>query len=262
MSVISVTATVDTVNVPARVQLNVTDTGSPAFTSTTITRLNPDGTTSPVRTSDGNPAPLSGGTALLYDYEAPYGQSVTYSSLETPANVSAAVTVPASQVWLIHPGTPSLSRPINLLPGTLQDEVVGVNKAVYWVMNRSTPVTIGSGVRHAPSSQLVVSVETANDLAGLKSLLADGSVLMLNVPPSLSMEFDTCYIDVVTDLKYSRFTPNTIDPYRSVSLPFQVVGRPAGGTQSQRTLADLLVYPTLAALQAKYATLADVLAGP
>src|SRR5438270_938447 len=118
MSVITVAATVDTVNVPARVQLNVTDTGSPAFVSTTITRLNPDGSTSPVRTSDGNPSPLSGGAALLYDYEAPYGQSVTYSSLETPANVSASVTVPASQVWLIHPGTPALSMPVRLGKGS------------------------------------------------------------------------------------------------------------------------------------------------
>jgi hypothetical protein len=45
-------------------------------------------------------------------------------------------------------------------------------------------------------------------------------------------------------------------------VPFTVVARPGGGTQSERTLSDLLVYPSITALNAQYATLADLLAGP
>jgi hypothetical protein len=52
------------------------------------------------------------------------------------------------------------------------------------------------------------------------------------------------------------------DYVRDVTVPFTVVARPAGGTQSQRTLADLLVYPTITALNAQYVNLAAVLAGP
>ena len=45
-------------------------------------------------------------------------------------------------------------------------------------------------------------------------------------------------------------------------LPYVVVDRPAGGTQAERTLLDLLEYPTLADLAAAYDSLYDVLAGP
>jgi hypothetical protein len=154
MSVITVTPTVELSNTPPRVRLNVADTGTPAFTSTTITRLNPDGTTSPVRTTDGGPVPISGGTGLVYDYEAPYGQAVTYSSVETPGNVTAPVTVAVSQVWLIHPGTPALSTPIDLRVGALDDETLPVRQAVYWPLGRSTPVVIGDGARKLAQSSL------------------------------------------------------------------------------------------------------------
>jgi hypothetical protein len=46
-------------------------------------------------------------------------------------------------------------------------------------------------------------------------------------------------------------------------MPFQVVDRPVGGSQAQRTLADLIApYPTLGDLKAAYPTLADLLSGP
>jgi hypothetical protein len=262
VSVITVTPTVEASNVPARVRLNVADTGTPALTTTTITRLNPDGTTSPVRTPDGNPVTISGGSGLVYDYEAPYGQVVTYSSAETPGNVSGPVTVPVTRPWLIHPGMPTLSMPIDLRVGALDEETLQARQAMYWPMGRSTPVVIGDGARKAAQSSLIIGTETSDELSGIRALFADASVLLLNVPPSLGLGFDTCYI-APGEVRIAR-RPNSPGAYfgRDVSVPFTVVARPGGGTQSERTLSDLLVYPSITALNAQYATLADLLAGP
>jgi hypothetical protein len=51
-------------------------------------------------------------------------------------------------------------------------------------------------------------------------------------------------------------------PERDIQIPYQVVDRPAGGTQAERTLLDLLQFATLADIAAAYATLFDVAAGP
>lgn len=261
MSVATVTATVDASNVPPRVRLDVADTGSPAFASVTVTRMNPDGTTVSVRTTDGNPLPMSGGTALVYDVEPPYGQPVTYSTLETPANVTTPVTVPATDVWLTHPGVPALSMPITLRPGSLDDEIHGVQQGVFYPMGRKTPIVVTSGARRDPSTQLVVSTETSSERAALRALVADASVLYLNVSPSLGLDFDTCYI-AINDVKVSRRVSMAGEVGRDVTLPFVTVARPAGGSQSQRTYTDLLVYPTYSALQAAYVDYAALLAGP
>ena len=154
MSTIAVVATVEASNVPPRVRLNVTDTGTPALASTTITRLNPDGTTTPVRTLDGNPLTLTTGTGLLYDYEMPYGAAVSYSSLETPAASSAQVTVNVSSVWLVHPGVPSLSRPITV--SKFGDRTSKVQRGVFHPMGRATPVVVTDGVRGSAEYELTV----------------------------------------------------------------------------------------------------------
>ena len=261
MSVATVTATVDTANTPPRVRLDVADTGSPAFATVNVTRLDPDGVTRPVRTADGNPLPMSSGAGLVYDYEVPYGQAVTYSTLETPGNVTTPVTVPITQPWLIHPGVPSRSMQVTFRPGTLQDETLTVRQGVFWPMGRTTPIIVGDGARHRSQSQLVLTTQSSSELAAIRALLADASVLLLNLPPSVGADYQTRYI-AVSDVKISRWTDTSINSYRDVTLPFVTVDRPAGGTQSQRTLADLLVYPTLAAVQNAYATFADVLAGP
>jgi hypothetical protein len=118
MSTVTVAPTVELSNVPPRVRLDVTDSGTPNLFATTVMRLDPDGALRPVRTQDG--APLTLGTSgsnrvgLVYDYEAPYGAPVSYSTLESPSTVSNPVTVDESRVWLVHPGVPALSLPITV----------------------------------------------------------------------------------------------------------------------------------------------------
>jgi hypothetical protein len=261
MSVITVTATVEASNVPPRVRLNVADTGAPSFATVNITRLDPNGETVPVRTTDGNPLTMNSNAGLVYDYEMPYGSPVVYSSQETPGNVTAPVTVPETRIWLVHPGVPAVSMPIELRAGSLSEESYPVTQGVFYPMGRKNPVVVNSGVRHGPESKLTVAIDSVSDLAAIRALVADAGTLLLNIPPGLSLGFDTSYI-AVSDIRASRLTDIGSDPYRNWDLPFVTVDRPAGGSQSQRTLADLLAFPSLGSLMDNYATFADLLAGP
>lgn len=255
---VTVAPTVEASNVPPRVRLNIT--ASAGETSTTITRLNPDGSVVPVRTNDGNPLTISGGTALLYDYETPFGP-VSYSSLESPGTVSAQVTIDAGSVWLVHPGVPALSMAVELRVGSLAEESYAVSQGVFRPMGRANPVIVTDGTRKGMQSSMTVGVDNANDLRAIRALISDAGVLFLNIPASLGYVVDSCYI-AVGDVRITR--PSTVgsDPHRDIELPFYVVDRPAGGSQAARTLLDLLDYPTLNSLQAAYPTLTALLAGP
>jgi hypothetical protein len=239
------------------VQLTVTGTTEK---TTTVTRLNADGSSVPVRTSDGGPLVLSGATTL-YDYEMGFGQAVSYSSLESPSTVSTQVAVTVPQVWLIHPGVPGLSMPISLRPGTLQDETFVVKQGVFYPMGRTNPVVITDGARRGSQSQLVVLLQSLDEAASLSALLSDASTLLLNIPPSMATGFDTSYI-AISDMKRSRWDSVVIDPNRDAVLPFYVVDRPAGGSQAQRTYVDLLSFASYQSLQAAYPTYTALLAGP
>lgn len=244
---------------PPRVRLDVTDTGSPAVTSTVVTRLDPDGRAVPVRTTDGGPLSLAGGPALLYDYGSPFGAPVRYSTLESPATVSSEVTVDELNVWLIHPGVPALSRPI--LAAGITGRTRRVQRGIHYPLGGLYPVVQTDGQRKAPEYTLTIRTTTATDREAIDTLLEDAGVLLLNVPAGLQWGITAEYVsagDTVEDRLYA-YGP---EQRRTWQLPLLVVDRPEGGTQAERTLADLVEYPTLADLAAAYPTLLQLAAGP
>lgn len=246
---------------PPRVKLTVTDTLS-ANSSVTITRQNPNGRIVPVRTPSGEALELSGGTGLVYDYEAPFGQSVYYSTLEDPATVSAATVLDETRVWLIHPGVPVVSQPVELGKSSNAEETFEVNEGVFWPMGRETPLIFNDGTRKAPGSDLTVLTKTAAQSQALMTLLSDPTTLLLNVPADLGLDIETAYISVGT-LTRRRVSDIGDASERAFALPYRVVRRPSGGSQSARTLADIYTqYATLADVKATYATMFDLLAGP
>lgn len=256
---ITVSPSVEASNWPPRVRLDVA--ASAGETSTTVTRTDPDGTIVPVRTGDGNPLALASSAGTLYDYEAPFGAAVTYSSQETPANVSSPVTVPASRVWLIHPGVPTLSQPVRLAPGTFTKRTRDVSQGVFWPQGRSTPIIVSDGARKTAQSTLAVLTISPDEAAGIDAVMSDAGVLLLNIPATLGYNFGTCYI-APGKIEAGPVIDKVFEQWLTFSWPFYVVARPAGGSQAQRTLADLLSYATLADLKRTYATLGDLLAGP
>lgn len=264
MATLTITATVEPGHVPPRVKLSLVDSGEPPINSVTVTRTDPSGVVVNVRTENGEPLALvaSGATrvATVYDYEMPYGQPVTYSTVQKPLVTTGEVTVAEERVWLVHPGVPARSVPIELMKGSFDDEEEDVLAGVFFPLGRRNAVVISDGKRKAPAGTLIVGTETPAERRALGELLADAFPLLLNVPPLVGIDVDTCYIHVGR-LRRARPSDVGTDPHRNWVLPFQVVDMPVGGAQSLRTYQDVLdehasfqavldAYPTFADLQA------------
>lgn len=263
MSTVTVVPTVEPSNDPPRIRLDVTDTGAPNLFQTTVVRNDPDGRQVPVRTTDGGPLQLTTSGAdrigLLYDYEPQFGASVTYSTLESPATVSASVSLSSARAMLIHPGVPELSRQITIMEAGARQRAS--RRGVFYPSGRRYPVVQTGGQRQASEWALTLYVATEQERVDLDTLLDDESVLLLNVPVGSPWGIGAEYVSVgdVTEARVVRYLG---EPARAVTLPLTVVERPAGGTQAERSLADLVAFPTLADIAAAYATLFDVAAGP
>ena len=263
MSVITVTPTVELGTTPPRVRLDVSDSGLPGYTQANVVRHDPNGETVPVRTPSGGPVTLATSGAnrvgVVYDYEAPFGQAVTYSTAESPTVISASVVSGADQVWLIHPGVPELSRPV--IVAEFGERIRRTATTVYRPMGRRTGVPHSDGQRKAPEYALTLRTDNETERVGLEALTEDAGTLLLNVPASNGWGIGAEYLSV-GDLAEARLWEYAGEQRRYWTLPCTVVERPAGGTQAERTMLDLMVYPTLAQLAAAYPNLAAVLAGP
>lgn len=75
----TLTVTAEPSNTPPRVKLQVDIPALNTGVSVYLTRLDPDGNYQPVRLAD--PASIAGTQWIGYDYEAPYGASVTYTAI-------------------------------------------------------------------------------------------------------------------------------------------------------------------------------------
>lgn len=251
MTTLSLVATAQPANLPPRVKVDVTDTGTPAINSVTVTRTDAAGNTSVVRTPDGGPLQLttsgSNRVGTVYDYEMPYGVGVTYSTSEQPANVSGSVSVTSASVWLVHPGVPDRSMPI--LVQSVSATTRGVNRGVFYPMGRANAVVVTDGRRQLVAGSVNLLTQTDEERRALVDLLADAAVLQLNVPASKAFGIDTAYLSVgeVTEARPSRMLQQ---PDRVWELPFVTVDAPVGGSQAQYTWADVV---------ARYATWQDVI---
>jgi hypothetical protein len=255
---VTVTAVSQPANIPPRVQLTVTGTTEK---TTTVTRLNGDGSSVPVRTSDGGPLVLSGATTL-YDYEMGFGEAVSYSSLESPSTVSTQVAVAVAQVWLIHPGVPGLSMPVqNFRPGTWAKRTAIVKQGVFYPMGRTNPVIISDGARRGLQASMTILTRSQDERDWLGALISDAGTLLLNIPLGLGYSMKTSYVGL-GDADYSPVIDKVFEDWLDVTLPFYVVDRPAGGSQAQRTYADLLSFASYQSLEAAYSDYTHLLAGP
>src|SRR5262245_57774859 len=110
---VGLTATVE----PARFDVRLNVTGIPASADTyTITRTSPSGNETGVRGAVG--APVSGTTAIVRDWEAPFDIELTYmvtvfdgTTEVGTATVTVTVTYGECAAWLVD-----LARPTNSLP--------------------------------------------------------------------------------------------------------------------------------------------------
>jgi hypothetical protein len=123
-------------------------------------------------------------------------------------------------------------------------------------------VVVTDGARKGGSSTVILRVTTPPDLSALMNLLADASPLLLNLPATTGYTFPTSYISAGDVSVAPTITGLAVDPDMAITIPFDVVDAPIGGNQAERTLADLMSFPSLAVLAGAYPTLLAVLAGP
>ncbi|GAA2696554.1 hypothetical protein [Actinoplanes palleronii] len=233
----TLTATPEPSNNPPRILLQLTYTGQ---TSATIIRTDPDGTQTPVRTAE--PIALDGtGSAVLYDYESWFGAASTYIATTAGGSItSSAVTLSATDIWLRHPGVPSLSMKVDFQgEGTPTRAVV---QAFLQPLGRATPIVVSDGVRKTKAGQITLRTKSDAEHTALLALLDDVTQLLLDIPPDklYGVTLRHNYL-AIGDLTENRLRPDYYPhPWRIWTAPFTAVGRPAGGIVAQRTYATLL----------------------
>lgn len=229
---------------PPRVRIDVTDNRYMPATQVTITRRDPDGHSYPVRTSDGGPLLMSAGSATIWDYEAPYGVPLNYSTDASPD--TATVELDCDDVWLIHPGVPAKSCRIKVT--ALPQRTRATRRGLHQVLGAAQPIPISSGARSTAAAPMSLRTFTDDDRQALDQILDDDAALRLNIPPSKPWGWDTCYISV-GDLTENRTVAYGRFPWREWVLPIQVCGRPGGGTQAGITWNTVAAqYPTWQAI--------------
>lgn len=249
-------ATAQPDNTPPRVKLDATGlTG----TSVTIVRVDPDGRTRTVRTAE--PGTLTSGAGTWFDYEAPYGQPVTYRTTDSSPVTAAPVTLNATSVWLIHPGVPGRSISVaaeNV--GSVEPRARAARAAVMQPLGRNTPIVV-SEPRGASTFGWTFLTETLGQLDAVWTLLADGSALLLNIPPAFGWGLTWQYVNV-GDAQENDIAGGNV-PARVWSMSLQVVDRPIGSQLAQWTYATLLADPLMvsyADVQTRFATYSNLYA--
>lgn len=244
----TITATAEPTATPPRVRLNVTTNQA----TITLYRVAQDGTKTVVRSYDGGPFPVSAGTLVAYDPEAPVGLPVSYTADGAGVTNSSVVTVTTTDVWFTHPGVPSRSQIVEL--ASLSPRVSDANQSVRYPLGRKYPIVASDGVRKAPSYEVKVLTDSLAELGALDALLADLSPLLLQVPPSLEWGQASEYV-TVGQVSMGRLVQIGDVPWREWTLPCSVVARPPGGSQVYNTYArSKSLYTTYGARKAAHAT--------
>ena len=255
----TLTATPEPGNVPPRILLQLTYTGQ---TSATIVRTDPDGSQTPVRLAE--PAALDGsGSWVGYDYESWFGGATTYTATTTAGNItSTPVTLDVTDIWLRHPGVPSLSQKVDFWGEG--DPIRAVAQAVLEPLGRATPIVVSDGRRKSKRGDLSLRTQGDAQHVALLALFDDLTPLLLDVPPGKAFGADLTHQYLsLGDLTQKRLVDGYYHhPDRVWTAPYIVVGRPAGGIQAQRTYATVLgAHLTYQSLIAQYGSYTNLLTG-
>ena len=243
-----------------RVALSVTLTSGVVPSTASITRLDPDGVSRPVRLAE--PATLTHGVWSGYDYESPFGVSLLYTitgDTGATATISARLDVP--DVWLRSPGQPELSCRIGYQGrGSMGSRTRKSTQAALTPFGRSSPIIVSGPVRQSASSSLLVLTQSLAERAALWALLETDAVLLLTIPPAKGWGLTNEYISI-GDAVEERPGAVLPDLWRQFTLPYQVVDRPAGDLRPLYTWDDVDDdFPTWGAVAAANATWGDLAA--
>jgi hypothetical protein len=232
---------------PPRVQILIDGL---AGTTVVVYRYDGQGGPVPVRQTEDGIQRLTAGGAVVYDYEVQHNSTTQYTAVPDGSLstfiASGYVTLAVSRPWLIHPGVPSFSRPVNL--ASVGGNTFGSSAVGYAVSERATPIVSGDGVRKAPASDLGLYTLTEADGLGLVNLFADDAPLLLQIP-NAGARLAYRWISVGDISESAPLRPD--DEARTWAFPILVIDRPVGGILSERSWADVV------AENADWATVVD-----
>lgn len=255
----SITGTPQPDHEPPRVLVTIALGGvTPVPAEVTVYRVDSEGR-SPLRS--GEPAVLSAGGWADYDYEAPFGEAVTYEARTEDGQVwrSDLVTLEVADIWLRHPAIPNLSmRMPAAKPGTLDVIRRQARRGVHRVVGRARPVVATSGVRDAEEFTLVLRTYSDTERQMLLDLLDDQTALLIGCSPALGWRLPQRYVSV-GDVEESQLVAIATDDRQTFVLPCMVVDRPAGAILSQWTFDAIgQAFPTINDVMDAYETINDL----
>lgn len=187
----------------------------------------------------------AGVPVTLADYEAPLSTDVVYEAVDEAGKYAVSGTArntatlgypnnvgwegsPRGAVWLKHLTIPALSMPVDLSnadsPGFKQ------TRTVLEPLNRRDPIVLADTKRKYPTTTLDVRTWSLEEATSLRRLLADSSVLLLQVPAGERWGLGNVYVavaDVTEERLWQEWAPFE---GRVFHLPVEVVERPSGGT--------------------------------
>jgi hypothetical protein len=250
------TVTPDAINTPPRYAVSLIGATG---TTVTVNRVDSAGVATTLRGAE--PATLVSGGWIGYDYEAPYNEPLTYVAT-TDAGSTYTVAVAAlreygaQQGWLVHPGAPDLSIPLN--GPVIGDETRDVLEGVHVVLGRAEPVTITDGARKAPAFELTIKATSKAEDDAVRALLADTSTLLLQYVFPFTDLYDYYWVSVGQATR-ARMTGDYSEPYYRWTLPCTVTSAPSGLQQAQWAYADVLAdYASYSAVAAAFISYSDV----
>lgn len=189
-----------------------------ANVDTLVYRVDPDGSRHVVRQA--SPVLPVSGAFTVYDYEAPFGESVSYEADDGTTSSSIVPTDPETP-WLVHPGVPETSVAVKVLewPSWSRPIVRGLFRP----LGRREPIAV-SQRRLAESGTLSVYTEGPAERDDLLALLDSGDALLLK---GTSVEYAGTRWVSVGDVEE---TPHDRDlrGFVTWSLPIDTVSEPVG----------------------------------
>jgi hypothetical protein len=248
--------------------------------NTTLVRVTPDGTRTPVRNSG---VMASGAQALFWDDEAPLNTTVFYtfgndaSSIYATGNSnSVIITGTGGEIgWLKDPVIPSNDIVLNFsahpaqlcATGTaislaaLGDETYADSDGEFDLINAARPL-ITTMVRNDIVSSAVLVSQQLSDITALRAIFASGRPLLLQMLTTYGWAIATYGSDYIHVRDVTMNRPALQDfrhPQRVWNLPFAVCNTPASGQTGQVGSNGIGVgHATYAAMKASNSTYAQL----
>lgn len=258
----------------------------PAVLYAAIYRVDADGEETPVRTNtftttDSDYMQLSGGTAIMYDTEAPMDTPFTYITRglgsSSTATAGPITMLSSNHPWLKSPLHPWQDKRLNLsmpLSSPFCDDEDAVffaamdvearpgRTSVFPVDQRKNPIP-APRVRGGITSSLRLISRTFPARDQIIQLNESGDPLLFQTPQNPDVYGIPDRYMSVGDYTVARLSPNHKQPWRAITLPHVEIDRPAGlsdGVLGNRW-ADICDYGTFGAATAAGLTWTKVLMG-